>query len=166
MPELHKLTASNNQIQYLNGALDSLQKLQTLELDGNSIADLDLLKLSKFEELDEVSLKNTGFNLDAVNVSIADVTASKSKITGLNLSGCKMQSGVIFSKLGLFPELYELNLSNNSLRTMDSDVVRSGGLRYLRAIYIANNNFNVKWLTETMERFQMLGNSKFIHVKK
>jgi len=155
VPKLRTLVAPRNKIQRLNKALDSLHNLVILDLDENPIDDLDLLKLPKLKNLNEVSLRNTGFNLDALVVTGEDINASNSKITRLDLSGCKMQSGMIFSKLKILPKLQILRVKNNSMTTMDLDAIHSGGLPNLCAIFIGENKFDGKWLEETTKSLSM-----------
>lgn len=118
---------------------------------------MNLVNLSKFVNLREISLQDTVCNLDAANVTADDISSSKSRVIDLNLSGCGMQSGVIFSKLKIFPFLETIDLADNSLTTMDLEGIRSdGGLRKMYIIkFEGGNNFNEKWLQETTARLSM-----------
>jgi len=155
VPKLRTLAAPRNKIQRVSKALDTLHNLVILELDENPIDDLDLLKLSKLEDLDKVSLRNTGFDLDALSVTAEHIHASNSKITRLDLSGCKMQSGIIFSKLKIFPKLEILRVKNNSITAIDLDAIRNGGLPSLIIIFIGENSFRRRWLQETTKSLSM-----------
>lgn len=93
--KLRAVFLSRNMIQRLNKALEPLHELEMLRLDDNPIEDLDFVKLSKFMNLREVSLRRTKFNLDTVNVSTDDINSSQSKLRELNLSGCPMENGVL-----------------------------------------------------------------------
>lgn len=156
VPELRALNLQYNKLQYCNNALDPLQKLEILRLARNQINDLDFKKIMKLANLRELSLRNSGFSLDAENVTASDILASKSRIIELDLSACRMQSSAIFFKLKVFPNLEKVNLEDNSLTTIDLRAVRFGGLPKLHTIRIEKgNNFNETWLKETTARLSM-----------
>lgn len=116
---------------------------------------MDLKIFSKFPNLKYLNVTNTDFDLDALDVSADEIQLSRSPITDLGLSSSKMQSGIIFAKLRIFPNLEELRIENNSLTTMDLDVLQSGTLLNLHTIWILKNNFDDQCLQQAAAKVSM-----------
>lgn len=157
VPKLHTLHLEKNNIQRINNALESAYKLEILDLEANPIEDAGLVKFSKFVNLRELSVKNLPFNYDNEHIKPEDIKSTKSRIIKLNLSGCRIQSGVIFSKLKLFPHLEEVYLEDIAVNTVDLEEIRmNGGLRKLHIIKLRKGNyFSNEWLQRTTAQFGM-----------
>lgn len=146
---LQAFSANNNSLHHLNDALQHLQRLNVLNLGDNHIADFDLVKLSQTPNLTYVHLENNGIDFDLVDVTPADVAASKSPIRKLDLSGNKIASGVILQKLQLFTSLNKLFIINCSMPSLDLHISGTGRLNDLAEIYIAENPFSKGWTEKT-----------------
>lgn len=154
-PELQILHADHNIIQRLHNALDGLQNLIELKLDHNHIDDLNITKLARLPKLVSITLKNSGFNLDHVNISESDINSTDSNVEYLDLSSNKLENGTIFAKLKVFPKLRKIDLSNNQLRSVDLQAIRSSGLSELTLIKIAGRNLDHTWWEHTVRNLSM-----------
>lgn len=155
IPALRFLFVEKNGLQFVNNTLDSLNSLEELWLSENNNTDLDLRKLSKLGTLDKLELSNSGINLDLLNVTTEDIAASKSKARYIYLSRDKMDSGIIFEKLRLFPNVHRVHLKSISAKRMDLEAIRTGGLTNLTEININFKEFDQEWLNESTQNLSM-----------
>lgn len=114
-PQLRVFTVQSNSITNISNALYGLQELRKLDLSVNMIQDLDIVKLSKLPQLEHLSLEDSGFNISTVNISIADMETSNSKLKILDLSKNRITDSKIFGRLHLFKKLEAVNLANNDI---------------------------------------------------
>lgn len=155
MPKLISLHIQSNHIQQLNNALQPLHSLHSILLDNNKIEDFDFKELTKFVNLTLVSIENIGLDLDTVNVTPDEINASMSTVSDLFLSGNRADSGKIFEKLKLFPLLSIVHLEKMSLKNIDLEVIRTGGLPKLAIIYLFGNSFDMNRLEQTARNLTM-----------
>lgn len=155
LPNVFSLDAKRNELRRVNNALYLLQNLEFLELDYNTIEDLDINKLASMPKLVSVSLRDSGFNLDSVSLSSSDISVSDSKVSYIDLSENKMENGVIFDKLKIFPKLDTVSLEYNRFSILDLDAIRTEGLPKLRKIMITGSNLKRDWLIRTTQSLAM-----------
>lgn len=152
-PAVYAVYANNNQLQNINNAFDPLLHLNETYLDYNPIGDVDIKKLAIYPNLKRLSLR--GFNFDLMNVSADESNRTKSGIVKLDLSEAKTNSGIIFEKLKIFPQLETVYLKNCTFAKIDFDAIKSGGLTKVSLIYIEGSSIDRKWLEMTTENLSM-----------
>lgn len=106
---LKSLTIASNQIANIEDVLFRLTAIEELDLEGNQIGDVDLVKFSKLPSLKQLNLKKTGLNLE--NVMYDSTIPSQSPLKSLNLAYCKLTSINDLEILRLFPNLERVDLS-------------------------------------------------------
>lgn len=151
-PKLIWLELQGNRLKVISDISTSLRlmQLKKLSLGNNPLENLELKTFLKYEHLEYLDIRNTGFDLDAFNISADDIRSSQSKINELNLSGCKIENGKNIVKLKIFPNLQVLRLHADSLTTMDLNVIQNGDLPKLSTIWIYGNNFDAKWTEKSV----------------
>lgn len=154
---LQFLSLENNGLEQINNAVYHLHRLEHLRLGDNKIVDFDLKKFAGMTNLEKLFINNNTFDFDMVIVPANDATAAapKSKLELIDLSYNQIKSGVIFSKLKLFPNLTHVYLHSSGLRRIDLDTVRTGGLTKLREIEAGENDLDKDWLEETLPKLSM-----------
>lgn len=158
-PELVNLNLEHNQIHHVNNALYVLPKVHRLFLAGNKVEDLDLKRIAKLPSLYDLDLSETDFDLVAFNVSPADISAANSTLHTFYFTDNNKRIGeVIFEKLKIFPNLQTLHLENNSVKKIDLEALRSGGLSKIQIINIDGNNFDTEWLRSKAKELSMFVN--------
>lgn len=154
VPKLKNLYLNNNNIRRINNSLYGLKKLTDLNLAFNPIEDLDIKKVTQLPNLARAFLEDSGFNLDFVDIPSDVATVQRSNVRLLDLSGNKMENGIIFEKLNIFfPNLGTLLLRYNRLVKMDLESVKS--LPKLGTIFIEGNQFDRKWLGEITQNLSI-----------
>lgn len=113
LEKLSTLSICGNQIKSIGDHLYSLNSLDYLNLDENSIGDIDLVKLSKLPNLTYLSLRKTELDLENYYVSTEGITFNSS-LKNLNLGFNSITSAKSLEVLRIFPNLEELNLKGNT----------------------------------------------------
>lgn len=123
LPKLQMLYLARNKLEmpadyFFGTLLQPLNDLIILNFNSNKIHGVSLKVFAKqFANLAIASLEYIDYDLDSDVVSGDEISASKSKLSSIALSGNKMRSGKIFQKLKLFPNLKYAYLKNCSLAT-------------------------------------------------
>jgi len=118
-PSLRVFSAGYNYIKNISNAFYGLQELRKLYLSVNRIIDLDIVKLAHLPQLEQVCLRDSGFNLGEKNITDADIAATKSSVKVLDLSENRINDGNILNKLKLFGQLEEVNLARNNFAIIE-----------------------------------------------
>lgn len=149
-PKLTLLQLQGNHLKVISDLSNPAHwnSLKHLNIGDNPWDAVDLKTFSQYAHLEHLNVSNSDLDLDALQVSADEIQSSKSLINDLNLSRSKSQSGIVFAKLKIFPNLQALWLQHNSLKTIDLDVLQDGVLPKLSLIWIQGNSFDDQWLKE------------------
>lgn len=109
--KLGRLYLGDNPIESVGAFLYNLTSIYELDLEGcNSIADLDLIKITNLPFLIRLNLGGTGFSLDQYNVSDE---YSDSSLQELDLSNNNLTNAESFEVLRMFRDLWRLDITGN-----------------------------------------------------
>lgn len=120
----------------------NLKNLKILELDYNSITNIDCLQYANFPELVILSLKNN---------EITDITALKNapfkELQGLLLSNNNIKH---ITSIGDFQKLRLIDLRNNKIE--DITIFGTEKFNLLQCVYLSGNKFDVSKFTAVKEK--------------
>lgn len=120
----------------------NLKNLKILELDYNSITNIDCLQYANFPELVILSLKNN---------EITDITALKNapfkELQGLLLSNNNIKD---ITSIGDFQKLRLIDLRNNKIE--DITIFGTEKFNLLQCVYLSGNKFDVSKFTAVKEK--------------
>ena len=120
----------------------NLKNLKILELDYNSITNIDCLQYANFPELVILSLKNN---------EITDITSLKNapfkELQGLLLSNNNIKD---ITSIGDFQKLRLIDLRNNKIE--DITIFGTEKFNLLQCVYLSGNKFDLSKFTAVKEK--------------
>lgn len=117
------------------GKIRGLQNLETISLEKNKIANIDLAPLSEFPYLRKVFLADSGFTF----ATTSQINNRNSPLTNLDLSDNNLGDFHELSKLRIFPHILTLRLAGNSFSESGIEIRRlllNGVLPELERLYL------------------------------
>lgn len=101
---LRTISLYANQIDNIGNSFCALNHLFSLDLQNNTISDIDLVKISKFPELVHLNLRNTTFDSEKLNISSEELSFL-SPLESLDLSNNNITNAAKHQIERIFPKL-------------------------------------------------------------
>lgn len=148
-PWLIEAVFEENGLIQINDAFTHLHKLKILILDYNRIEDINLSKLSNLAELNHLSLRKSGFQLNDPNGDVDNFAKinSSSKLEVLDLAENELADGdALMLQLRIFQRIEIINLEYNELSFLGHVFEIKKWFPYLQIINLAYNPMSCEWI--------------------
>lgn len=149
-PRLKEAVFEENELIQINEAFTHLHGLEVLILDYNEIEDINLIKFAHLAELNQLSLRKSGFHLKDNNGLFDDSVNkinSTSKLEVLDLAENGLTDGEsLMSQLRLFQRVEIINLEYNELGYLGHVYQLKKWYPYLQIVNLAYNPVSCEWV--------------------
>lgn len=145
-PRLVEAVFEENELQNINDAFLHLQHLHILILDYNQIEDIVLAKFASLPQLNQLSLRKSGWHLKE-NVQFDSEVNTTSKLQVLDLAENEINDGEsLIMQLRVFQRIEIINLEYNELRFLGHGYQIKTWYPYLEILNMAYNPISCDWI--------------------
>lgn len=156
-PRLQEAVFEENELTQINDAFTHLHLLEILILDYNQIEDINLTKFAQLTELNQLSLRKSGFQLKDKN-SIEDIdekSNSSSKLEVLDLAENNLEDGdTVMVQLKMFPRVEIINFEYNEIRYLEPAYKIKNWFPHLAILNLAYNPVSCEWIDNYIDFFK------------
>ncbi|XP_031627501.1 protein artichoke-like [Contarinia nasturtii] len=148
-PRLKEAVFEENELMQINEAFTHLHGLEVLILDYNEIDDINLIKFAHLAELNHLSLRKSGFQLnDKVKFDENENKInSSSKLEVLDLAENGLTNGEeLITQLRLFQRLEIINLEYNEIASLGDVYKIKKWYPYLQILNLSYNPVHCSWI--------------------
>lgn len=148
-PRLKEAVFEENELMQINEAFTHLHGLEVLILDYNQIEDINLMKFAHLTELNQLSLRKSGFQLKEhgdFDESVVHVNSS-SKLEVLDLAENGITDGAaVILQLRMFQRVEVINLEYNELQFLGHIYRIKKWFPHLQIVNLAYNPISCEWV--------------------
>lgn len=119
LPKLEDIWLEHNDMEHFGQSVYRLKSVKECSLEENRIVDIDLVAFAQMPNLRVLTLTNSGFKFDQINVT--DSQHWNSSLTTLRLGNNGLSDATQFNKLKAFPNLNYLNIKETLEDTVVGD---------------------------------------------